>query len=176
MKAPSDRGGPSLPAGTLLKQFLQRHPAFSANPIGDWKELVGEQIARYTRPRSLKQRVLVIAAHDSVWKHHLEQLKEVLAEKINGKRPEPIVEQIVIKVAQIPEAAELVNPAHKELQKLKGRKPALRKKPKTPVRKLTGEEQLLLKGVSDPELRNLGAKLLKRIPLEDETDGKERGK
>ncbi len=167
MKPPSDRGGPSLKAGALLKRFLQRHPAFSANPIGDWKELVGEQVARYTRPRSLKKKVLVIAAHDSVWKHHLEQLKEVLAEKINGKRPEPVVEEIVIKVAQIPEAVPLLNPAHKDLQKLKGKKSALRKKPKTPVRKLTPEEQSLLKGLSDPELRELGAKLLKRLPLDD---------
>jgi len=167
LKPPSDRGGPSLKAGDLLKRFLQRHPAFSANPIGDWKELVGEQIARYTRPRSLKKKVLVIAAHDSVWKHHLEQLKEVLAEKINGKRPEPVVEEIVIRVAQIPEAVPLLNPAHKDLQKLKGKKPALRKKPKTPVRKLTPEEQSLLKGLSDPDLRELGAKLLKRLPLDD---------
>jgi len=147
-----------------LKKFLEQHPAFAANPIGDWKDLVGEQVARYTIPKSLKNKVLIIVAHDSVWKHHLEQYKEVLAEKINAARPERIVEQIVIKVAEMPESAPVLNPAHKDLEKIKARRSAARRKLKAPARKLTPEEQSLIKSLPDPDLREIGAKLLKRLP------------
>ncbi len=147
-----------------MKKFLEQHPAFAANPIGDWKDLVGEQVARYTIPKSLKNKVLIIVAHDSVWKHHLEQYKEVLAEKINATRPERIVEQIVIKVAEMPESAPVLNPAHKDLEKIKARRSAARRKLKAPARKLTPEEQSLIKSLPDPDLREIGAKLLKRLP------------
>ncbi len=161
----SDRGS-SVKVGSLLKNFLEQHPAFAANPIGDWKELVGEQVARCTSPRSLKNKVLVIVARDSVWKHHLEQYKEILTEKINDSRPEPIVEQIVIKVAELPESAPVLNPAHKNLEKIKGRRLAARRKLKAPARKLTPEEQALIKTLPDAGLREIGAKLLKRIPAD----------
>lgn len=160
----SDRGSE---VGPLLKHFLASQPAFSANPIGDWSEVVGEQVARYSFPRSLKKKVLVIAVHDSVWKHHLEQLKEAIAAKINAKRPEPIVEQIVIKVAEIPESGPVLNKAYKDLEKVKARRTGVRRKAKAPVRKLTPEEQKLLKSLPDPELREIGARLLKRIALEE---------
>jgi len=162
----SDRGG-GIKVGPLLKNVLGQHPSFTANPIGDWKDLVGEQVARYTVPRSLKDKVLVILAHDSVWKHHLEQCKEVLQEKINSSGPKPIVEKIVVRVAEMPESAPALNPAYKNLEKIKGKRYAVRKKPKAPTRKLTQEEQSLIKGLPDPELREIGAKLLKRIPAGD---------
>jgi hypothetical protein len=160
--------GSSSSVGPLLKQFLGQHSAFVANPIGDWGELVGEQVARYTHPKSLKNKVLVIAAHDSVWKHHLEQLKEVLADKINAKRTEPIVDQIVIKVAELPTTPPVLNPTYASLDKLKAKRIGLKKKQKAPVRKLTPDEQQLLKNLPDADLRELGAKLLKRIPSEDQ--------
>jgi hypothetical protein len=153
--------------GPLLKQFLGQHAAFTANPIGDWTELVGEQVARYTLPRSLKNKVLIISAHDSVWKHHLEQLKEVLAEKINAKRSEPIVEEIVIRVAELPASAPPLNAAHASLDKLKGKRSGLRRRAKAPARKLSPEEQNLIKNLPDPELREIGTRLLKRVPVEE---------
>jgi hypothetical protein len=148
----------------MLSEFLVRHPAFTANPIGDWKDLVGEQVARYTVPKSLKNKVLVILAHDSVWKHHLEQLKDVLTEKINCSRSERIVEKMIIKVAEMPESAPLLNPAYKKLEKIKAAKSAPRRKSKIPAGKLTPEERSLLKGLPDPDLRKIGEKLLKHIP------------
>lgn len=165
----SDRSGSEgLKVGPLLKHFLARQPAFSANPIGDWPEVVGEQVARYTFPKSLKKKVLVIAAHDSVWKHHLEQLKEAIAAKINAGRPEPIVDEVVIRVAELPESAPVLNKAYKDLEKVKARRAAVRRKAKAPLRKLTAEEQKLLKNLPDPELREIGARLLKRIAPEED--------
>jgi hypothetical protein len=157
-----------IKVGPLLKQFLGHQASFAANPIGDWAELVGEQVARYTLPKSLKNKVLVIAAHDSVWKHHLEQLKEVLAEKINSKRSEPIVNEIVIRVAELPASAPVLNAAHANLDKLKAKRGGARRKPKAPVRKLTPEEQKLIKSLPDPDLREIATRLLKRVPAEEQ--------
>jgi hypothetical protein len=162
----ANRGG-DIKVGTLLKGFLEHHPAFVANPIGDWKDFVGEQVARNSTPGSLKNKVLVVVTHDSVWKHHIEQYKELLVEKINAGRAEPIVDKIVIKVGEVRGAEPVLNPAHKTLEKIKGKRSAVRKKQKVRVRKLTPEEQLLIKNLPDPELRKIGEKLLKRVPASE---------
>ncbi len=159
--------GSNIKVGSLLKGYLEIHPAFTANPIGDWKELVGEQVARYSSPASLKNKVLVVVAHDSVWKHHLEQCKEDLAEKINAGRPQPIVDKIVIKVGEVLGGEPVLNPAHKNLDKIKAKRLVVRKKPKAPTGKLTPEEQSLIKSLPDPELRKIGEKLLKRVPASE---------
>ena len=158
--------GSDTKVGPLLKGFLEGHPAFAANPIGDWKDLVGEQVARYSRPGSLKNKVLVIVAHDSVWKHHIEQYKELLAEKINAGRAEPLVDKVVIKVGEVQGSEPVLNPAHRSLEKIKAKRLIVRKK-KAQIEKLNEEEQSLIKGLPDPDLRKLGEKLLKRIPRRD---------
>jgi hypothetical protein len=94
-------------------------------------------------------------------------LKEVLTEKINCKRRECLVEQIVIKVAEMPESVPILNPAHKKLEKIKGTKFHARRKSKAPARKLTPEEQSLIKSLADSDLQKIGAKLLKRIPVSE---------
>jgi hypothetical protein len=161
-----ERVGSKTVAGLLVKGLLKDHPAFSANPVGDWAELAGEQVARYSQPRTLKKKVLTIVAHDSVWKHHLEQFKEGLIELINRGRTEPLVEEIAIRVGDLPQAPPNMNPQSRKLDKLKSKRAAGRRKAKVPTRELTPEEQALIKSLPDPELRSLGKKLLRRMPLE----------
>jgi hypothetical protein len=159
--------GSDLGVGSALRRALLAHPAFSANPLGDWKELVGEQVARYSQPKSLKKGVLVVVAYDSVWKHHLELNKEVLMEKINSKRSEPVVEKIVIRVGEVPEALPVLNSKSRQAENLEARRYRAGKKKKAPVRPLTPEEKALLKSLPDEDLRRIGARLLKRLPLEE---------
>lgn len=158
--------GKELNVDVVLRRFLKSHPSFQANPLGEWDELVGPQVARYSQPKSLKKKVLTISAYDSIWKHHLELNKEALLEKINRGRPEPLVEKIVIRVAEVPEELPVLNPNYKLLEKVKAKSLKPRKKQKPPVRKLTPEEKKLLAGLDDPDLRALGKKLLQRLPLE----------
>ena len=160
------RTGSRTTAGTLLKDILKEHPAFSANPLGDWGELVGEQVARYCLPKSLKDKKLTILAHDSVWKHHLEECRQNLVELINRGHPEPVVDEIVIRVGELPAAMPNLNPRSRELAGLKAKRAPARKKAKNPARKLTPEEEKLIKGLPDPELRSIGRKLLKRTAPE----------
>ncbi|GKT08131.1 DUF721 domain-containing protein [Desulforhabdus sp. TSK] len=156
--------------GPLLRQVLRKHPAFSASPLGDWADLVGEQGARYSQPRSLRDRVLTVTVYDSVWKHHLELLKDALLEKINAKHPEPLVDKIVLKVGDVPETAPVLNPQWKQLEKVasRGRKARPSGRKKLPSRALTPEEKKLLHSLPDPELQAIGRRLLKKLPLDAE--------
>ncbi len=160
----------SLNVGPLLQQILNRHPAFFSNPFGDWSEVAGEQVAKNSRPASLKKKSLLIIVLDSVWKHHLELCKEDLLKKINKGRPEPLVEKIVIRVGELPEAEPALNPDHKLLKKIKPKKyRPVKKKPATKY-PLTPHEKALLKSISDPELREACARLLKITVPEPQED------
>ncbi|MCK8603997.1 DUF721 domain-containing protein [Desulfoferrobacter suflitae] len=156
--------------GELLCNFLQKHPAFSANPLGDWEKLVGPQLARHSQPKSLKNKVLHVHVYDSIWKHHLELNKTILLDKINHSRPEPLVEKIVIRIGEIAPDQPVLNPNHRLLGRLKKKKVPSGKKSKSPSRPLTREEKELLAGIPDVELRALGRKLLRRLSLEDDEE------
>lgn len=163
------RGGGEL-AGELLSNFLRKHPSFSANPLGDWDKLVGPQVARHSQPKSLKNKVLVISVYDSIWKHHLELNKMALMDKINYGRPDPLVEKIVIKVGEIADAEPVLNPNHRLLEKMKKKSLKSARKAKSPNRPLTPEEKEMLAGINDVELRSIGRRLLRRLPLEEGAD------
>lgn len=161
------RNDNDLKAAAAIKLFLAGHPAFTPNPLGDWNELVGPQVARYARPYSLKKKVLVIHAHDAVWKHHLDLNKDALLEKINHQRVEPLVEKIRILVGVIEENEPVLNPNYKLLDELKAKNVRAKKKKKPPVRRLTKEEKELLANLPDSDLQVIGKRLLQRLPLEE---------
>ncbi len=153
--------------GELLHRVIKTHPLFTANPVGDWQELVGESVARNSQPKSLKNKVLLVMTADPVWKHHLDMLKDAILEKINSKRPESIVEKIVIRVGEVPGALPNLNPNSRLLKKLEARPGRQKKKKKTPSRLLTPEEKSFLKEITDLELRAIATRLLKHTPLDE---------
>jgi hypothetical protein len=162
------RGGAHTIVGPLVGELIKHHPSFSANPIGDWVELVGDPVARYCQPRSLKEKVLVVVAYDSVWKYHLDLHREALLEKINMGRAEPLIEKIVVRVGELTEAAAPLNSIYQDLEKSKAGKTRAKKRKKLSTRPLMPDEKTFLKGLRDPDLRAMGARLLKRIPLENQ--------
>jgi hypothetical protein len=155
--------------GHLVGLLIERHPSFSTNPVGDWKELVGDQVARYCQPQSLKHKVLIVAAYDSVWKHHLELHKEALIEKINLGRDEPLVDKIVIRVGELSENDQRLAPDYPgSAQSGAGKLREKKKKRKVPNRRLTHDEQTFIESLQDPDLKVIGTRLLKRIPLDSD--------
>lgn len=148
--------------GPLLRRVLAKHPAFSANPLGDWDELVGELIARHCQPKSLKNAVLRIVVVDSHWKHHLHMHQEALLAKINQGRPAPLVEKLVFTVGEMPANPAVLNPNHKLIDKIRPKSQRGRKK-KAQLRELTAEEKKLLQALADPELRRVCTRLLRRV-------------
>jgi hypothetical protein len=151
-----------------VKQAIKDHPAFVANPIGDWQEVVGEEAARACRPVSLRKGILVILAEAPVWKHHLEMHKTVLQDFINSKTTEPIVRRIVIRIGELPEMAPILNPDQQKIDKIRARPLKPPKPRKAKPRPLTAEEKLFLKTIPDPDLRALGTRLLKYTYLPEE--------
>lgn len=150
----------SMDVGRAVRQAIEAHPAFAANPIGDWGDIVGEQVAHYSHPVKLKDKSLLVIAFDSVWKHHLELNKEVLLAKINEGRKHRLVEKITVRVGEIPESDAPLNPHHELMRKSKAKATRQRKPRKVVKRKLTPEEDALVRSIEDPELKALGAKLL----------------
>jgi len=154
--------------GPLLRDVLEKQAAFVANPLGDWSELVGEQVARYSQPRSLKKKVLVVIAYDSIWKHHLELNRDALLQKINKNRADSIVvEKLVIRVGELSHSSDVINSNHQMLQKMSSKRFRPKRRKKCPLRQLTEEEKDLLKKLPDPDLRTVGARLLRRIPADE---------
>lgn len=149
-----------MDVGRAVRKALEGHPAFAANPLGNWVDIVGEQIARYSNPVKLKDRVLLVIAFDSVWKHHLDLNREALLQKINEGRKIPLVEKISVRVGEVPQGDAPLNPHHELMQKSKAKTRRERKAKKVPKRTLTAEEESLLKAIEDPELKALGTKLL----------------
>ncbi len=165
------RGSPT-PLGPLLAGIIREHPAFTANPIGDWQDIVGEQAASASRPVSLKDKTLLVVARDSVWKHHLEMSRALLLSRINGTREQLLVERLVIRVGELPEAPPELNPNRKLLNKKKtAKQPSSARKRKAPRRKLTPEERTLLRQIKDPELRSISQRLLQYTREEGKTGG-----
>jgi hypothetical protein len=155
------------PLGDLVRVVLEKNPAFAANPLGDWRDVVGEQVAKHSRPTRLKDKVLTITAEDSVWKHHIELNREALMDRINRGREEPLVEKVNVRVGHVPEETPDINPQHKMLNKIKSKR--LRSgRAKRPLRELTREEKELLAGIRDKELKRISTRLLRRLPLEGE--------
>jgi hypothetical protein len=158
------------PVDYLLQRFLRKHPAFSPNPLGDWRKLAGPQVAEHSQPTSVKNKVLIVTAYDAIWKHHLELNKESLLEKINHGHPEPLIQKIIIKIGEVPAEEPVLNPNYRLLEKIKGKNLRSKKKKKPPQRPLTQEETELLANIGDAELRAIGKRLLRRLPMEGESE------
>jgi hypothetical protein len=156
-----------LPLGAVVRHVMEGHPAFAADPLGDWQDVVGADAARNSQPVSLRKGVLVIVTEDSVWRHHLELHKTALMDFINSKRSEPIIHKIVIRIGGLPESAPVLNPEHRKLEKIRPQKLKPQKPRKEKPRTLTPEEKAFLKTIPDPELRAVGARLLKYTRLDE---------
>lgn len=59
-----------------------------------WPEMVGEDLARFTRPVRWDGQRLVINVPGEVWVHHLSDFQQLFAERINRYWRRPLVETI----------------------------------------------------------------------------------
>ncbi len=155
----------AVAVGQFIKDVLAQHPSFASKPLGDWKELVGEGVARHCVPKSLKNGCLLIVARDAVWKHHLEMHKEALIRRINTLWGRRLIEEIRVRVGEVDDLPEDLDANYRKLQKIapkRGRKKA----PRPVLRKLTEAEKELIASLPDQELRKLAERLLRLVPEE----------
>jgi hypothetical protein len=59
-----------------------------------WQEIVGDEIAKHTRPGKINGGILMVKTKNAVWAHHLMTLKEDIAAKINTFAGEKVVTDI----------------------------------------------------------------------------------
>lgn len=153
----------AVPVGQFIKDVLAQQPSFASKPLGEWKDLVGESVARHCVPRSLKNGCLVVLARNSVWKHHLELNKEALLRRINERWGRRVITEIRIRVGEIEEVPETLDANYRKLQMLAPKK--VRKRKKKPIlRKLTDVEKHFIASLKDKDLQKMAAKLLRLTP------------
>ncbi len=155
--------------GNLVESILAKNPLFSANPVGDWSEIVGRQVAKYSQPVKYKNGKLTVHVFDSVWKHHLELSKDELISKINSLHNRQIVKDISFKVGELKNTEDIIiNPVASYRTGKKGSPRASRRKRKGKPLKypLSEESKKFIKTIKDPELKAIARRLLPLFPPE----------
>ena len=125
------------PLASLLPDLFRQYAADGRWPepvaAALWNEIVGEHLARRTRPVEISRSRLVVAVPSSSWKRQLRPLREEIASRLNralGTGISRVVFRIDSTVEQEPPAPP----------------PAPPKRTSTPV-------ELPLQGIADQELR-----------------------
>ncbi len=62
--------------------------------IVHWKEIVGDELIRYTNPSYIKNGILFIDVTNSMWAHHLTFLKRDIIDKVNRKIKKNVVKDL----------------------------------------------------------------------------------
>jgi predicted nucleic acid-binding Zn ribbon protein len=113
-----------------------------------WDAAVGKQIAAKAQPASFRDGTLTVAVASAPWMHQLSFLKKQLMEKINELLGGEVVREIYLKAGQPQPLSHQARPRKKQ------------------ARCLTEEETRRIgeqtASVSDPELREVIARILKR--------------
>lgn len=149
------------PIGSIIEKFLSERKIVPANPLGNWEDVVGSQVASRAKPVKFRKGVLTVHVYDSIWKHHLELHKEEILKKINDRSPSEPVVKIVFKVGELPpesQEAELPRLSRKPSRKLQ--KTSKKRKTKPKKYPLSEEAQRFLKSCNDRELKKMAKKLL----------------
>lgn len=66
-----------------------------------WDEVVGQTIAKHTRPAAFKGKLLLVEVSSSTWMHQLQFLKSDIIAKINDAFGKPMVEEIKFKIGTL---------------------------------------------------------------------------
>jgi hypothetical protein len=100
---PSDRDGPAPPpasgalaVGDVLENLLSRHPwagvLRAATVFRRWPRLVGSTVAAHTRPLSIRDGVLLVAARHPVWAAQLAMLRTDLLRRIRSECANAVID------------------------------------------------------------------------------------
>ena len=102
----SGRDGP-VRVGDLVGSVLEargvRKQVERQDVLRDWDEVVGEGIARVTRPRSLSEGTLFVEVRSSPWLMELEMRKGEILRRLNEGRPDAALERLVFVLAEDPD-------------------------------------------------------------------------
>jgi predicted nucleic acid-binding Zn ribbon protein len=66
-----------------------------------WDTIVGDVIARNTKPAAFKDRILLIHVSSSTWIHQLQFLKKDITAKINTALGKTLIEDLKFKIGPL---------------------------------------------------------------------------
>ncbi len=88
--------------GSLLAAFLQeaaRNDDVAVVFLGElWPRIVGEDLARATRPLELTRKKLVLGVVDAQWRRELLPMRGLLVESVNRFWKAPLIERITLRI------------------------------------------------------------------------------
>lgn len=100
----SDRGERPVRAGELVDAVLERagvrKQVLRTELLEEWNEIVGEGIARVTRPVKVSGQALIVEVRSSAWLQELEMMKYELMKKLNAGRGDGRIERLVLVLAE----------------------------------------------------------------------------
>jgi predicted nucleic acid-binding Zn ribbon protein len=92
------KAGPQM-VGDLVSKVLARRGLSerieAASVVLEWPELVGERIARVTRPLRVSGGTLLVAVSSSPWMMELDMMRPALMRRINAGRGKGRIERLV---------------------------------------------------------------------------------
>lgn len=68
--------------------------------LEEWDEIVGEGIARVTRPVKVSGQALIVEVRSSAWLQELEMMKHELMKRLNAGRGDGRIEKLVFVLAE----------------------------------------------------------------------------
>jgi predicted nucleic acid-binding Zn ribbon protein len=91
--------------GSILEKVLHQHRAESDLGLAQvwdlWKQTVGEDIAKNTRPAAFKGKLLLVHVTSSVWVQQLQFLKKDIIGRLNDALGKARVEDIKFKIGPV---------------------------------------------------------------------------
>lgn len=86
--------------GSLLKELFEELGILDDMKTGkllrEWKNIVGETVAKYAKPIQYENGVLWLEVEDPTWRMEIYNISEILIDKINEKLGEKLVRRIRI--------------------------------------------------------------------------------
>jgi hypothetical protein len=138
--------------GDVLDKSLKRFaPAMRLDEYGVWpvwNDVVGKSIAQNAQPEKIRNGTLFVKVSSSVWMQQLQYMKEMIAEKLNGRLNADVVKNIFFVVGRVSADGFEEEP----------------KPPPPPPHSEPAEPSIneaFLDSISDPEIRQAFKKLLK---------------
>jgi predicted nucleic acid-binding Zn ribbon protein len=96
-----DRIGELL--GGLFRKWGLQGELERQSALEQWDEIVGEGIARVTRPQGVARGVLYVEVRSSAWITELNLMRHDLLARLNAGRSEGRIERIVFRLAEEPD-------------------------------------------------------------------------
>jgi predicted nucleic acid-binding Zn ribbon protein len=84
----------------IRREYRMPEPSELDALTGHWAGLVGDALAKHSRPQSLRSGVLVVVADAEAWAGQLRYLDQVLVERIAAELPAVTVREVRVAVAR----------------------------------------------------------------------------